>query len=436
MSIYKRGKIYWAHFGCNGQDFRESLKTSNWQEAKDAEKKMIAAAEAGKIRGKVAGQARETFARLPFDRALELYRRDRKPELAPRTFESEEDHSKPLAKFFGDRRLNKIREWDVRAYISQRHEAGLAPATINKEFWILAGILTRAKTWHQFAGEIKPFTAGRRRVGRALEHGDKLRLLRISKAEPRWNRARLAMLLALNTTCRAGELRNLQWRDVNFLEPAIQVRRAKTPEGDREIPLNRDALDVILELRDQAKLVFGDQLAPDWHVFFAWTDGAPDATRPIGSWRSAWRSITRAVICPACGKIQDPGRCCAGEKCGADIRELRSPIAGLRFHDLRHHAITELSEGQASDETIMAISGHVDRRMMSHYSHVRKAARRAALDRLCAEKPEQAGDTGDTAQFTAQSRNLEGVPLFQVIEKNGGDDGTRTRDLCRDRAAF
>jgi hypothetical protein len=24
----------------------------------------------------------------------------------------------------------------------------------------------------------------------------------------------------------------------------------------------------------------------------------------------------------------------------------------------------------------------------------------------------------------------------QVLEKNGGDDGTRTRGLCRDRAAF
>ena len=30
-----------------------------------------------------------------------------------------------------------------------------------------------------------------------------------------------------------------------------------------------------------------------------------------------------------------------------------------------------------------------------------------------------------------------GKPNFpQVYEKNGGDDETRTRDLCRDRAAF
>jgi len=31
--------------------------------------------------------------------------------------------------------------------------------------------------------------------------------------------------------------------------------------------------------------------------------------------------------------------------------------AGLRFHDLRRHAITELAESQASDRTIMSIAG-------------------------------------------------------------------------------
>jgi hypothetical protein len=81
----------------------------------------------------------------------------------------------------------------------------------------------------------------------------------------------------------------------------------------------------------------------------------------------------------------------------------------------------------------MSIAGHVDRRMMSHYSHVRKQARRAALDRLC-EKT--ASGDGDTAQPTAQLNQDGAEPFSQVIERNGGDDETRTRDLCRDRAAF
>jgi hypothetical protein len=77
--------------------------------------------------------------------------------------------------------------------------------------------------------------------------------------------------------------------------------------------------------------------------------------RSMKSWRSAWRSLTRAIQCPECGKIQDPRGKCKDRKCGADIKGLQSPLARLRFHDLRHQAITELSEGQASDETIMSI---------------------------------------------------------------------------------
>jgi len=43
-------------------------------------------------------------------------------------------------------------------------------------------------------------------------------------------------------------------------------------------------------------------------------------------------------------------------------------IKGFRFHDCRHHAITELAESQASDSTIMALAGHVSRKMFEHYS--------------------------------------------------------------------
>jgi integrase len=55
---------------------------------------------------------------------------------------------------------------------------------------------------------------------------------------------------------------------------------------------------------------------------------------------------------------------------------------GLRFHDLRHQAITELAEAGASDATLMAVAGHMSRRMMEHYSHVRKVAKREMLAKL------------------------------------------------------
>jgi hypothetical protein len=81
---------------------------------------------------------------------------------------------------------------------------------------------------------------------------------------------------------------------------------------------------------------------------------------------------------------------------------IKSSLAGLR---LRHTSITMLSESQASDSTLLAIAGHVSRRMLEHYSHIRMAAKRAALDAMCAApKVSQAG-TGWTV--TSQMRSAK-----------------------------
>ena len=62
----------------------------------------------------------------------------------------------------------------------------------------------------------------------------------------------------------------------------------------------------------------------------------------------------------------------------------------IRFHDLRHCCITKLAEGQVSEHTIMAIAGHMSRAMVEHYSHIRMAAMRTALDGIA--KQAQASD--------------------------------------------
>jgi hypothetical protein len=50
------------------------------------------------------------------------------------------------------------------------------------------------------------------------------------------------------------------------------------------------------------------------------------------------------------------------------------------MYDLRHHCITELLENpNHSQQTVQAIAGHVSRRMMKRYSHIRSAAKRAAV---------------------------------------------------------
>jgi hypothetical protein len=119
-----------------------------------------------------------------------------------------------------------------------------------------------------------------------------------------------------------------------------------------------------------------------------------DPNQPMRSWRSAWRKLTRVIECPACRTVQEPGTTCANSKCHAGISGLTSPLAGLRFHDLRHQAITELAESQASDQTIMAISGHVSAQMLKHYSHIRLEAKRQALDALAVDHSQRASRSG------------------------------------------
>jgi len=131
----------------------------------------------------------------------------------------------------------------------------------------------------------------------------------------------------------------------------------------------------------------------------------------------------------AYGRLQQPTEACANDECKADIRKVNSPLHGLRFHDLRHHAITELAESHASERTIMAIAGHIPPRMLDHYSHIRMDAKRKALDAI-------GGGTRGYVTKRDTNSHSEPVPGPQVLEKNGGDDGTRTRGLCRDSPAF
>ena len=78
-------------------------------------------------------------------------------------------------------------------------------------------------------------------------------------------------------------------------------------------------------------------------------------------------------------------------------------FAGFRFHDLRHQAITEMSEAGASDATIMAVAGHIDRAMMEHYSRVCMAAKRDVLSKLESGLMEiPLGDVTKTAQKKSQ----------------------------------
>jgi integrase len=385
--LYKRGKMWHSDFMVNGHRFRKSLQTKDWREAQSREKKLIAQADEGKL-----SCATQQFARLPFTEALARHLKDRALRVCHRSDVTESAHAKPLRQHFGPTSLNHIVAGPepILAYVRARKEAGISNTTVNMEIGILRRILKRAKLWHLVEGDIRRLPE-RHDVGRVLPSDGKLRLLQVARTRTEWETAYLASVLAFNTTMRGCEIRGLRWQDVDLMSRTVVIRRAKTQAGDRVIPLNLDAMAAVLRLRERAQLLFGAALSPDWYVFpHAEGRMKPDPTKPMSGWRSAWRKIRNA-----------------------------SGLPGLRFHDLRHQAITELAESQASDQTIMSIAGHVSPSMLAHYSHVRLEAKRHALDALSSTRSSGSERVGkERGYVTNHVTNPLGTPdgASEVVE--------------------
>ena len=210
--------------------------------------------------------------------------------------------------------------------------------------------------------DLKPLREGRD-IGRRLTEEENERLLNLAASNPDWLVARCAAVIALNTTMRGCQLKGLQWRDVSLMDNTVTACKSKTEAGERIIPLNAAAIAAIQELLKRAELINGSGL--NHFVLPACEIGQLDPTRPQETWRTARRNLTRTIECPACGRPQNPGPVCRNEDCKANIEKVVSSTAGLRFHDLRHLAITELAESKASDQTILAIAGHVSQKMLT-----------------------------------------------------------------------
>jgi integrase len=345
--IYKRGGHWHLDVTMHGVRYREALDTTDKRVAKDLEKKRIAEINQGKRASKT-GLA---FARIPFSDAAERFLEDRRGHVAERTIQFERERLKPLASFFGDKPLIRIKAEDITNYQRARLESGLSGKTINMDVGVLRLMMKKAKCWNMVVDDVKMFPKRSRVVGKVLTPEQKARLFRVAGSKPDWLVAHCAAVLAVSTSCRSVELKNARWRDFDVFIRTMDVKRSKTEAGHRAIPLNGDAMAALARLKERAQIEGADE--PDDFVFPACENGHIDRTRPQKSWRSAWRSLTRA----------------AG-------------LTGYRFHDLRHQAITEMAEAGAPDATIKAVAGHIDQTMMEHYSHVRMAAKRDVLEKL------------------------------------------------------
>jgi len=388
MSLVKRGKTWHCHFVVNGQRFRQSLGTRDWREAQAKEKELIGQAMEGKIT-----QASASLARQPFAQAADDYVKARKLELAAASQAKEDQLLVQLRAYFQQTPLKSISAKQIIEYRAWRVEQKVGPATLNAEVGILRRIMKRARLWARVADDIRPLREPST-IGKALSEEETQKLLKTALMRPEWETAFLAAILCLNTTARGCELKGLQWSDVDLFAKTLTIRKSKTDAGVRIVPLTDVAVSALGKLRRRAE-GFGS-VEPSHYVFAAFVpkfrldgkravDGVVDyqitefdPKQHLKSWRSAWRTLTK-----------------------------KAGLAGFRFHDLRHCAITQLAENGASDSTIMAIAGHVSKRMLERYSHVRMEAKRVALEALAQSTKTAGYDPGyDTNHDTNQATEM------------------------------
>ena len=84
----------------------------------------------------------------------------------------------------------------------------------------------------------------------------------------------------------------------------------------------------------------------------SWRERPVPGDRLRTGWHTAWRALRTAAGLP-----------------------------GFRFHDL-HTVVTDLLEAGEPEHVIEAVTGHLSRRMLEHYSHQRLKAKGQMLSRL------------------------------------------------------
>lgn len=235
-------------------------------------------------------------------------------------------------------RLAKLASPDVAQYRDERLELA-APATVARELSTVSHALEIAGSEWGFWLPRNP-VKGVRRPGlpqgrtRRLESNEEERLLAASDEHKNSPLLRPLLVLALETAMRRGEILSLRW-DCIDLELRV-ARLAQTKNGDsRDVPLSRRAVSALVQVHE------------------------------LGLCRDCPFPMTGSAVRSAFDRVR-----------------IQIGAPDLRFHDLRHEAISRLFEGGFNSIEVSAITGHRDVKMLKRYTHLRAADLATKLDSL------------------------------------------------------
>lgn len=286
--IYRRGKngTYWFRFRFAGRFVHESARTQSKTLAREAERQRRR-----ELEKKWNRIERRT---LPprFEQAATQWLEQSKPHLAERTHDIYDVAIRcHLSPALGSLLLCDLDAREIAAYQARRKAMGASERTLNKELQVLRQILKRYKLWADLQGEVK-FEREHTSVGKALAPEEETKLLAACESNALLH---TAVSLALNTALRKNEIRMLRWNQIDLFKRTLTVGRSKTEGGSgRVVPLNSVAFTSLMRWAGRFS-----EAKPEHYVFPACEDARIDCpkpnvanvdpSRPIKSWRTAWR---------------------------------------------------------------------------------------------------------------------------------------------------
>jgi integrase len=290
---------------------------------------------------------RSVSERFTFEAALCRYLSDVTPIKKPSTQQGDAVKSKPLAAFFGKYSLAAITPELIAKYRDQRLAEGKRNNTVRLELALVSHLFTTAiREWgigltYNPAANVRKPAAGEGR-SRRLNHEEEKRILQAVDA---YSNPMLGWIvrIALETGMRSSEIATLRRDQVDLQRRVVRLFDTKN-KSTRTVPLNRAATTAFAA-------ALSHPVRPiDTDLIFFGEPGRDGKRRPY-----------------------------AFSKQWLDTKKLLG-IRDLRFHDLRHEAVSRLVEAGLTDQEVSAISGHKSMQMLKRYTHLRAEDLVARLD--------------------------------------------------------
>ena len=317
--IFKRGSAYWIAYYHRGKEYRESSHSESESQARKLLKQRVAEVGTGRLAG--GREERLTFEDLA-NGLLTDYQVNRR-----RSLRSAQLSISHLRLFFGLARAVDITTDRIKAYAATRQCEEAANASINRELAALKRMFTLAKQDGRLTGVpyIPTLEENNARQG-FIDHGA---FIALREKLPEYLRDPITFLYL--SGWRLGEMKALEWRDVDLAGKVVHLRPeiSKNKDG-RILPLSGE----LFEITDRAH---ANRRLRCPFVFHR------DA-EPIGDFRKAW-----SKACKAAG------------------------LAPVLVHDLRRTAVRNMVRAGIPDRVAMTLSGHKTRSIFDRYNIVSEA---------------------------------------------------------------